>query len=39
MVYTTIPQTGCEHNECNWGKVISKCIHFRPTYPPSKEAL
>ncbi len=31
MAYTSIPQTSFEHNECNWGKVISKCIHFRPT--------
>jgi hypothetical protein len=31
MTYTAIPQTGFEHNACNWGKVISKCIHFRPT--------
>jgi len=31
MAYKAIPQTSFEHNECNWGKVISICIHFRPT--------
>ncbi len=30
MAYKAILQTSFEHNECNWGKVISICIHFRP---------